>query len=302
MKKTGLILVIGCSIMLTACSSSKKSAVETANATTTSVTTELTSSNEMEKITDTEPNATEGVEDIETDITEKTDYAAGGHKRIDSDIMERYAVNLLDCNEDELVYDDSGNLISVIYTDRRTGEEGKLYDFSYYDTGRVKEMIEYQSGSPFMIIDIERNEKGQKTTSYSKMSDGKGGFNETARMVTEYDESGNRTFDYAYTAAGEQQGTYRAYIYDGNGNRVEYQGRMVGTDEIVVNDFYEYDDKGRLVTATSYSMGSLNSKYVYEYEGDAFKQMTIYSGESDQTGIVGYDKLLPESLYELQDY
>ncbi|MBR4515235.1 MAG: hypothetical protein IKO61_10165 [Lachnospiraceae bacterium] len=77
---------------------------------------------------------------------------------------------------------------------------------------------------------------------------------------------------------------------------------MVGTDEIVVDDFYEYDDKGRLVTATSYYMGNLSSKYVYEYEGDEFKQMIIYTGESDQTGTVGYYKMLPESLYELQDY
>ena len=301
MKKYSLILVMICSVMLTACGSSKKQSVGEADDTTTNATTESTSGNETEEIKKTVSDVTEDIDATEVDMAEDINHAAEEHKRIDSDIMERYAVNLIDCDEDELIYDD-GHLVSVVFTDRRTGEECKQYDFTYYDTGRVKEIIEYQSGTPFMIIDIERNEKGQKTTSYSKTSDGKGGFIETARMVTEYDEFGNRTFDYAYTADGQQQGTYKAYLYDSAGNRVEYQGRMVGTDELVVDDFYEYDDKGRLVTATSYYMGNFSSKYVYEYEGDRFKQMTIYAGESDQTGTVGYYKMLPESLYELQDY
>lgn len=65
---------------------------------------------------------------------------------------------------------------------------------------------------------------------------------------------------------------------------------------------YEYDANGRIIAATTYTKGVERGKMVYECEGNRFKQMTIYTSKDDKVGTTGYTKMLPESLYELQDY
>ena len=224
-----------------------------------------------------------------------------GHKKIDSDIMERYAAHIIGRDEDEMVYDASGNLIKVL----KVGNDGNKvpqYEFTYDSAGRVYEIIEYSNNNPFIISTYKRNAQGQKTEIRNKTSDGKGGYKNSGRTVIEYDSSGNRISDHPYFEDGTPLDTYRTYLYDNAGNRTEYQCHNTATDEIFVKDIYEYDANGRIISATSYSKGVEGGKMVYEYEGNRFKQMTIYTSKDDKVGTTGYTKVLPESLYELQDY
>ncbi|SEA86053.1 hypothetical protein SAMN05216349_13914 [Oribacterium sp. KHPX15] len=288
-----IVLISLISLALSACGSSSKTRDN--NVSISSETQETDDSNS--KTQNDDPVA----DSHSHDLNETASNGAVEHKRIDSDIMEHYGIYLIDWSEEQLIYDENGNLVTVMTTDRN-GAECKQYDFSYFDSGRVKEIIEYSNGNPVIIIDYDRNEKGQKTVQYSKVSDNKGGFADTAIIYTEYDESGNRIYDYPYTADGARQESYSAYLYDSSGNRIELQCRDSVTDEVISNELYEYDSNGRLICSSSYFKGVLSSKTEYKYDGDLFDSLVIYTGATDNEGITGYDLLLPSTLYELQDY
>ncbi len=227
---------------------------------------------------------------------------SGTKQKVDSDIMERLSVHILGRDEEELVYDSSGKLEKVLAKNSDGGYRTQ-YEFTYDSSGRVHEIKENTGGNNYFLIStFERNNQGQKVKVQYSSSAGTGEIKKTGYTVIEYNSSGQRISDHSYMADGKEMDTYREYLYDSNGNRVTYYGRNTKTKQAMIEDQYEYDDKNRLKAAYSYSSGKLGSKMVYEYEGDKFKSVIIYTGENDKTGTVGYVKLLPESLYELQDY
>ena len=309
MKKT----VIGVSfslmiIALTGCGSPSGASTESAapvETTSTEMTEQLEQNIEIKSNTDGYTESTEEREntDENSNKTEGEVEVSTSRNRIDSDIMERYAMQMTNLSDENFIYDENGNLVEVSVTSQFDGSVKKYYEFEYDLNDRVKTIYEYGSSGNqiFMKSTFTRNSDGQKTEVYNEISDGNGGLKPASRIVTEYDSEGRRVFDYPYTAEGERQETYNAYVYDEGGNRTKYQNIYSSNDEVGSEEIYEYDANGNIICAYYYTGGTMSYYKEYVYEDEGFDYMMLYEG-GEGSGVKGYDFLLPGNLYEMQVY
>jgi len=129
--------------------------------------------------------------------------------------------------------------------------------------------------------------------------------NPTTKLVFKYDENGNRTELSSYKSDGKLISTVKS-TYDANGfltgeqtiveggrvdmtstirtdakgNRVEQQDkRDTGNPLFNYKHFYQYDEKGQLITRTAYSgNGALFFKYDFKYDDNGNKIEWIQTG------------------------
>ena len=222
--------------------------------------------------------------------------------KLDSDIMEYYAINLYDRSENDFERDDHGNIVRVYLAGREGNDKKPYLEMTYDSSGRVSEIYEHSKSSPVLVISFIRNDKGQKTETNTQTSDNKGGLKPAAHIVTEYDSSGRRTIDYPYTADGKPQESYTEYQYDSQGRRVGIQKKDSNTKAVLSNEVYEYDSDGRLSNAYSYSNGAFVSRKEYIYGAKGFDHMVVYAKKDAKTGDILPQLLLPNTLYEVLDY
>ncbi len=294
MYKKAIILGVFCSVILTGCGvADNTGTIDDQSFSAPQI--EADTNSESERITDEgSDNVIEEVAEESNNESEAIDNvpeAQSIHKKIDSDIMEMYGMQIAQKSEDRLVYNDEGYLIKVLTTNN-DGSERSQYEFDYDATGRVSEAREYGGSEPSIIARYERDSQGRKT----RINFGNG-----YREIV-YDSNGNREFDYWYMSDGTMQDSYYAYIYDNNGNRVEFQNRATGTDEVLAYEKYEYDEQGRIIAETTYTFGNFTSRKEFTYNAEGFDYLTIYADESLQDGIMSPTYWLSGNLYEVQDY
>lgn len=169
-------------------------------------------------------------------------------------------------------FDEFGNAIRIIsYMD------GELLDITdmeneYNSDGQLVRATESSIGfgdysaAGESFVELEYNEKG----GLKKMTSSQNEEVLTVAYEYEYDEQGRPIAVTEYFNGSDESLSTTYKTYDENGNvateKTDFNGKME------IEDYYQYDEKGRIVREEN---NKSNSLYYYEYEYEDYKDFTL---------------------------